>query len=66
MTEGLREVGAEEEDVEEKEEDDFLDEYGNIKPLGLRTNKRKVNELLTLTPLKPTYSLHIYIYNRLN
>ena len=42
MTEGLREVGAEDEDGEEQEEDDFLDEYGNIKPLGLRTNKRKV------------------------
>ena len=39
MTEGLKEVkGVEEEDMDD--EDDFIDEYGNIKPVGLRTNKK--------------------------
>ena len=45
MTEGLREVKGEGEGNEDKDDDDegdFIDEYGNIKPVGIRTNK-KVN-----------------------
>lgn len=42
MTEGLKEVKEGEEEEEDEDEGDFIDEYGNIKPVGIRTN-RKVN-----------------------
>ena len=43
VTEGMREVGKTDPvDPEGEEEEDFMDEYGNIKPVGLRTNKKVI------------------------
>ena len=41
VTEGMREVGKTD-PVDPEEEEDFMDEYGNIKPVGLRTNKKVI------------------------
>ena len=40
MTEGLKEVKEGGEAKEDEDEGDFIDEYGNIKPVGIRTNRK--------------------------